>query len=123
MIFYHSFLRHFGHKEGWLGVCLLLLASSAAIGQIQSIELNEGDQQEMMLTTGKKTTLRLLSLTEYTEPYFQSADSQLVDAVVRADVTLSVDGVTQTVQGGPFQLPVTINEVTMLQAQAYFTSA
>jgi hypothetical protein len=82
--------------------------------QPQLLELNSGESVKVTLPGGKEKTLRLQSLREYTEPYFESAGTRVVNAVIKADLVLEVDGVRATVTGGPFRLPTVVNGLAIL---------
>ena len=94
----------------------LWLIATGAVADPGILELNVGEAREVVLPGGRTTVIRLRSYLERTEPFYQSADTQFVDAVVSADVALEVDGVQHTVTGGPFRLPVTVNGVAVLVA-------
>ncbi|GHB86999.1 PKD domain-containing protein [Persicitalea jodogahamensis] len=107
-------IERFFHKFYWLLASLLVLVFTNCFAQIQTVELDVGERQEVMLDKGQKATIELLSLKEITEPYFQVADSQIVDAVVRAEVEILVEGKKKKLEGGPFQLPVAVGGVAVL---------
>lgn len=94
-------------------LCLFVSTLHAAVNP-QIVDLIVGESREIKLVNGKTKTLKLISFHEETEPYFESANHAFVDAVVRAEVTVSVDGVRQTLTGGPFRMPQQVNGLWVL---------
>lgn len=92
----------------------LSAAATDATSQPQLVELNSGETVTVTLPGGKHKALRLASVREYTEPYFESNGGQVVNAVVKADLVVEVDGVRATLTGGPFRLPAVVNGLAIL---------
>ena len=81
-------------------------AAWAASSGPQVVELSAGESAKVQLATGKGKMLKLVSVRESTEPYFESAEGKITSAVVRAELLIDVDGVKGLVVGGPFRMPV-----------------
>ncbi len=96
---------------------LALLAITHAVAQMsilpKFVELNAGESAVIKTSAGEKT-LKLLAVKEFTEPYYQSATRSVVDAVVAVEMSIEVDGIRKTVNGGPFRMPVDVNGVAVL---------
>lgn len=92
----------------------LSAATTDANPQPQLVEINSGETVKVTLPGGKQKTLRLESLREHTEPYYESVGTRVVNAIVKADLVLEVDGVRATLTGGPFRLPVVVNGLAIL---------
>lgn len=101
-----------------IGILILAAAASgqaaATEGLSRIVELNSGETVTIALAGGKQKTLKLTALREHTEPYFESASKRSIAAVVRADLTLEVDGIPGTITGGPFRMPGVINGLAIL---------
>jgi hypothetical protein len=80
------------------------------------LELDRGESAAVRLADGAQRTVRLLDYREYTEPYYESAKKRAVQAVVSADLTVDVGGVTKKITGGPFRMPVVVNGIALLPA-------
>ena len=80
------------------------------------LELDRGESAPVKLADGARRTVKLLDYRERTEPYYESANERTVQAVVSADVTVDVDGVTKKLTGGPFRMPVAVNGISLLVA-------
>jgi len=91
-----------------LGI-LLAAAAAAATGERDLFEMNAGDA----VRVGRRT-VRFLGLTERTEPYFQSADGKIVDAMVSAEIAVEIDGRRRTFTGGPFRMPAVLDGLAFL---------
>lgn len=103
-----------------LNLRIFVLAAIAAVYGVaqtnvlpQIVELNAGESAVVEVAGGKKT-LKLLTVKEHTEPYYQSKTKSVVDAVVAVEMSIDVDGVTKTVMGGPFRMPVDVNGLAVL---------
>jgi len=94
-------------------LCLSVATLHAAVNP-EIVDLTVGEGRTIKLANGKTKTLKLISYDEETEPYFESANQALVNAVVRAKVTVSVDGVRATLSGGPFHMPQPVNGLWVL---------
>jgi PKD domain/Peptidase family M23 len=94
----------------------LLMAAGASDLAPVLLELDRGEAAPVRLANGAQRAVRLLDCREHTEPYYESANKQIVQAVVSADVTVDVDGVTRKITGGPFRMPVAVNGVSLLVA-------
>ena len=101
-----------------LRICVFVLAALhlAAATNPQMCELSVGETCYVELASGEKKPVTLLEYREKTEPYFESANNDFVDAVVSAEVEVDVGGVERTLIAGPFRLPVTVNGVAVLVA-------
>lgn len=105
-----------------LPVCAVASALAVFMGTGASgpapllLELDRGESAPVALANGAQRTVKLLDYREYTEPYYESANKRIVQAVVSADVTVDVDGVTKTITGGPFRMPVAVNGISLLAA-------
>ena len=89
-------------------LALLLCLSVATLhagANPEIVDLAVGGTCEVKLANGKTKTLKLISYRDETEPYFESANHAFANAVVRAEVVISVDGVQRTLTGGPFCMP------------------
>ncbi len=89
-------------------------AAGAASSGPQVVELSAGESAKIQLATGKSKMLKLVSIRESTEPYFESAEGKIISAVVRAELSVEVDGVKGNVVGGPFRMPSTVNGLAIL---------
>ena len=94
-------------------LCLSVATLHAAVTP-EIVDLAVGEGREIKLANGKTKTLKLISYREESEPYFESANHAFANAVVRAEVTVSVDGVRRTLTGGPFHLPQQVNGLWVL---------
>jgi murein DD-endopeptidase MepM/ murein hydrolase activator NlpD len=80
----------------------------------QVCDLAVGESCFVATAGGKAKHVKLLGLREYREPYYESASGKFIEAVVRADVEVAVDGFRAVVVGGPFRLPQAVNGVSVL---------
>jgi murein DD-endopeptidase MepM/ murein hydrolase activator NlpD len=94
-----------------LGVCSVI---AAATPNPIIVELSRGETQQVRLSGGKTHSIKLISLKERTEPYYESANKRTIEAIVEADVTLRIDGKNGSVVGGPFRLPTVVNGLAVL---------
>ncbi|MBZ5565445.1 MAG: peptidoglycan DD-metalloendopeptidase family protein [Acidobacteriia bacterium] len=78
------------------------------------VDLAVGGTYEVKLGSGKTKTLRLISYREETERYFEPANHAFTNAVVKAEVLVSVDGVQRSLTGGPFHMPQEVNGLWVL---------
>jgi hypothetical protein len=92
----------------------LLMSAGAPEPAPVLLELDRGESAPVKLANGAWRTVKLLGYREYTEPYYESANKRIVQAVVSADVTVDVDGVTGKITGGPFRMPVAVNGISLL---------
>lgn len=100
---------------------LLLLAMLLAIEGIAQgspplriVELDPGEAVVISLPGNREKKLTLHSVREHTEPYYQSATKSVVDHATRVEMAIEVDGVRQTIYGGPFHMPVEVNGLAIL---------
>jgi hypothetical protein len=85
---------------------MALLASGTETPASGSVfELNIGDSVRVRTRDGREHAVRLIGVHERTEPYYESANNKLIDAIVSADVSLNIDGVSQSFTGGPLRMP------------------
>jgi len=68
-----------------------------------AVDLNVGETQEVTLTNGQKTTVKLLNLKEQTD--------SLRGAVRRAEVKVEIDGKPASLVSANYRLPVTLGKV------------
>ncbi|MHC4399914.1 MAG: PKD domain-containing protein [Planctomycetota bacterium] len=93
-----------------LAILLLGSAVAAAAGEPASVEpllrvvdLNVGQEAEVVLSNGKTATLKLLDLEETRD--------ELRNAVRRAEVTVEINGRKATLVAAFYRLPVTVGDV------------
>ena len=89
-------------------------AASAAGSGPQVLDLSSGESAAITLADGKSRTIKLIGLREFTEPYFESAEGKITQAVVRATFEVEVDGVKASLTGGPFRMPTAVNGLAVL---------
>lgn len=97
-----------------LSILCTAAASLAAAQNPAVCDLSVGESCPAALASGRTKSVRLVSLREHTEPYFESMTDAFCEAVVRADVEVDVDGMRAVVAGGPFRLPQRVNGVNVL---------
>jgi murein DD-endopeptidase MepM/ murein hydrolase activator NlpD len=99
-------------------IVLVLAMAAHAIGASPSlpqiVELNAGDSTTIALSRGRQKRLTLHSVREHKEPYYQSGTKGFVDATVRVEMAIEVDGIRRTISGGPFHMPVDVNGLAIL---------
>lgn len=96
-------------------VAIVAVHATAQTGDLPKIvELNAGESAVIATSGGKQKTLKLHTVKEHTEPYYQSATKSVIDVVVRVEMSIEVDGVRKKVDGGPFRMPVNINGLAVL---------
>lgn len=84
----------------------------------QFIELDIGESAAIQLPNGQSKQLKLVSVKEHSEPYYQSATKSVVDAVARVEMVVDVDGVTGSIEGGPFHMPAEVNGLAILMSNS-----
>jgi hypothetical protein len=95
-------------------VAFACAATSDAAADRDLFDLNKGETVHVRSRDGRDHTIKFVDLVEHTEPYFESATKECVDAVVSADIAVEIDGARKTFTGGPFHMPVTLNGFAFL---------
>jgi murein DD-endopeptidase MepM/ murein hydrolase activator NlpD len=111
-------------RIGFLGHGSFIEARNLRIQELPNLEnpqvceLAAGETCQVWKADGSTVPVTLNGVNERTEPFFESGNNRFVDAVVSADVDLTVNSVSKQITGGPYRLPAEVNGLHVLLANS-----
>ncbi len=116
----HPGMRRTKGRVGFLGHGSLVEFRNIRIKELpdrsnpQVCELDIGESCEVWDAEALPRTVKLVSVRERTEPYFEAAASRVVQAVTGADLEIEIDGRPFTLQAGPYRMPAELGGLQIL---------
>ncbi len=116
----HPGMRRTKGRIGFLGHGSLVEFRNIRIKELpdpanpQVCELNQGETCQVWDAAALPRKIKLLSVKERTEPYFEAAGSRVVDAVAGAALEIEIDGRPFALEAGPYTMPQELGGLRIL---------
>lgn len=116
----HPGMRRTRGRVGFLGHGSLVEFRNIRIKELpdlanpQVCELDQGESCQIWDADALPRTVRLASVRERTEPYFDALASRVVKAVTGATLEIEVDGRPFTLEAGPYVMPAELGGLRIL---------